>query len=103
MKTKVTYYQVKQALCNGFISPLNNAAMTAAASLVKALQSFRNAANPRAAAGFIDNLMAEQGVISIAKKSPKLKTKQNFFIAYVINEIRHHNNLAGATTISNLV
>ena len=100
MKTKVTYSQVKQALLNGFVSPLNNSVMSASATLVKALQSFRDAAKPRIAAGHIDQLIAEQDVIAISKKAPKTAKQQNFFIGYLINEIRHRNNLAGSVSIS---
>jgi len=96
MKIKLTYSQVKQALKNGYISPLNSFALNAAATLINALKSFRDAAKPRVAAGHLDELMAEQTVMPWTHKFWKHPIKQNWLIDYTINQIRHRHGFDGA-------
>ena len=101
VKSVFTYTEVKEALANGFVSPLHNSNKTEAAMLIDQLKSFINAEKPRAASVLINELMSKQTVIR-ALSAPKSSGKQNFFIKYVINEIRHRNNLAGAVAVSEL-
>lgn len=98
MKITLTYLDVKEAIKNGFVSPLNSKELTPVAALIKSLASYRNAAQVRLAAEQIDQLISESGLVKTFKKTPKTAKKQNYFISYIINELRHCHNLAGATS-----
>lgn len=87
MKITLTYSEVKTALKNGFVSPLNSKELTPVVKLTKLLATFRNADSPRGAAQYIDQIISESGLVKSFKKAPKTRNGQNTFINSTINEL----------------
>ena len=79
MKIKLTYKQVKEALASGFVSPLNNMSKGKVLNLARSINSFIDAAKPRAAAKHVTDLINKSGLLGVVK-APATKAKLNIFI-----------------------